>query len=263
MTDRSIFIAVPCYSGQIECTTANSLMRARDEVTVLGWPCTVEFRPLDSLLPRARNVMLTDFVKSGMTDLVFWDADISVPPGAFSQLLSHDVEFVAGAYRWRKDPEGYAIQSPAPLSLDDIRPSGLIEVHGTPAGFMRITRAAVDRMTAHFPDLYVDDRELGRLIWLFDQEYRDHQYYSEDFLFCRRFREAGGTVWVDPNLAIFHTGSKTFFGRYSDYLARKGVTPQRLDDARARLRARIAEIDPGAWPPDEVVKLEAAVLAAE
>ena len=247
MTERSVYIAIPTYSGSVDCTTCNSLIRARDEALAAGWKVTLEFRPLDSLLPRARNVMLTNFIKSNMTDLVFWDADISAAPGDFMRLLSHEVHFVAGATRFRSDPEGYPIQTFKAVTLDDIGPNGLIPVDGTPAGFMRVTRFAIDLMMAKFPDLYVDDAKLGQLVWLFDYDYRGHQYYSEDFEFCRLFREAGGTVWVDPDLRLFHTGSKTFFGCYRDWLARKGVSPERLADARARLKAKLAEIDPDAW----------------
>ena len=249
---RSVFVAVPCYTGQIEITTANSIMRARDEAAAMGWGCAVEFQPLNCYLPLVRNILVAKFIKSGMTDLLFWDSDIATVPGAFTRLFSHDVDLVAAAYRWRKDPEGYALQSREPITLGGIGDDGLLTIDGAPTGFMRITRAAVDSMIAHFPDLWATDQHHeGRFPWLFDCEFgRDHCYHGEDFVFCRRFRQAGGTVYVDPHIPIFHTGPKTFYGKFADYLRREAagrMTPSELDSARQRLAEKMRMLD-WAWP---------------
>lgn len=249
---RSVFVAVPCYTGQIEITTANSIMRARDEAAAMGWGCAVEFQPLNCYLPLVRNILVAKFIKSGMTDLVFWDGDIAAAPGGFARLLSHRVDVVAAAYRWRKDPEGYALQSAKPITLSSVGEDGLIQLDGVPAGFLRITRAAVDRMTAHFPDLWATDQHHEEPFpWLFDCELGpEHRYHGEDFVFCRRFREAGGKVYVDPHIPIFHTGPKTFYGKFVNYLRRDAAarTPaSELDAARERLAEKMRALD-WAWP---------------
>ena len=231
-SSRSVFVAVPTYSGEISAPAATSLMRARDEAIAAGWDCTVNFRALDSMLPRCRNVMLTDFLRSGATDFVFWDADIATAPGAFARLLAHAVDFVGGLYRCRSDPERYIFRKLPGALAEDPR-TGLVEVEGIGTGFMRVTRAAVERMIAAFPDLWVDDRAAGRLVWLFDFELRDHEYYSEDFVFCRRWRETGGKVWVDPDLPFHHIGAKTFSGRFADAWRRSLAARTSAEDLAA------------------------------
>jgi hypothetical protein len=221
MSDRSVFIAVPAYSGEVAVPTMTSIERARDEAAAAGWKCTVALRPGDSMVHRGRNTLLTDFIDSGMTDLVFWDADVACAPGAFMRLLSHPVDFVGGAYRFRMDPEGYAIRSIGPLTGDPA--TGLLTNSelALPAGFLRVTRAAVDRMVAAHPDLWARDRNGRRLVWMFDFLLIDHEAFSEDFVFCQRWREAGGTVWLDPELPLHHSGQKTFSGVYSHFLGRQ------------------------------------------
>ncbi|MDR3495291.1 MAG: hypothetical protein P4L82_11885 [Ancalomicrobiaceae bacterium] len=220
------FVAIPCYSGEVGALTMISVIHAIEEARVAGIDTVVAIRPGDSMLARARNAMVADFLASDATDLIFWDADIATTPGAFVALLSHDVDVVGGIYRARSDPERYIFRK-LPGGSEVTADNGLIEVDGLGTGFLRIRRSAVDRMMAHFPDLVVIERDGRRLPWLFDFERRGNEYYSEDIVFCQRFRESGGRIWADPELPFHHTGQKTFSGCYGAVLgrARAAATP--------------------------------------
>ena len=233
---RTIHVAIPAYSGEIGAPTVVSLMRAVEEARALGAALELDIRAHDSFLTRGRNVLVHRFLESGADDLVFWDADVAAAPGDFTRLVSHPVDCVAGCYRARKDPELYVFR---PLAADVDPATGLLEIEGVGAGFLRLTRAAVERTTAHFPDLWVHDCDHGRIAWLFDNDIVDHGAWSEDMTFFRRFREAGGRVWVDPELTLHHTGPKTFSGSYAAFwrgaLAAR-TTPAELDEAEAHMR---------------------------
>jgi hypothetical protein len=242
MTTKSVFVAVPAY-GDIAPPTMISLFRARDEARQAGWQCEIHIRPGDSMIHRARNAQITAFLASDASDMVFWDADIAAAPGAFLRLISHPVDFVGGAYRFRSDPEDYPIRWRGALTADPATRLLTNPGLGLPAGFLRITRKAIERMTAFFPDLWVRERDGSRLTWLFDFLVVDHEAFSEDFIFCQRFREAGGTVWLDPSLLLHHSGSKTFTGAYTHFLGRQlaaRTTKADLDEAQLALDAAFA-----------------------
>jgi len=237
---RSILIAVPAHSGAVACETATSLMRARDEAHALGCKCEVDFRPGDSLLLRARNVMVARFLKSDADDLVFWDADVAAAPGGFAQLISHPVDCVAGPYRFRAEPEGYPVRylSGRPAAIDPA--SGLLEIEGVGAGFLRVGRGLVERLIAADPDGWVDDRGEGRLPWLFDFAVREHQMHGEDFVFCDKVRAAGAAVWLDTRIALHHVGPKAFGGDFNRHLGTSlaaAAKPGELAEASAALEA--------------------------
>ena len=237
---RTIHIAVPSYTGEIGAPTVVSLRRAAEEARALDARVTLDIRAHDSFLTRGRNVLVQRFLNSGADDLVFWDADVAVAPGDFARLISHPVECVAGCYRARKDPEFYVFR---PLAADTDPETGLLEIEGIGAGFLRLTRPALTRMVAHYPDDWAHDDELGRIAWLFDNILADHRAWSEDMTFFRRFREAGGRVWLDPDLMLHHSGPKTFSGRYADHwrgeLAAR-TPPDELEAAQQRLAALTA-----------------------
>src|SRR5579862_1959160 len=80
---RKAFIAIPTYSGEINYLTMVCVTRAIAEARENGWEADVGVRATDSLLCRARNVLVAAFLKTDATDLVFWDADVAAEPGAF------------------------------------------------------------------------------------------------------------------------------------------------------------------------------------
>lgn len=42
--------------------------------------------------------------------------------------------------------------------------------------------------------------------------------YGEDYSFCRRWRDIGGRVWIDPEIRMGHCGYKTFVGSVGEWL---------------------------------------------
>lgn len=250
---KKVSIAIPTYTGQIEAETMISITRAMDEAREAGWQARVILHPRNPLIAGARNILVTQFLASDGTDLVWWDADIAATPGAFMRLLSHDLDLVAGQYRSRMDPETYIFQAlpdpaegPKRFSYKFDPETGLVEVMGVGCGFTRVTRKALEAVRDANPDLYINDAKAGKVPWLYDTALRNHLYFSEDFEFCRLWREIGGKVWIDPEIALLHTGPKVFYGHFGDHIRRMfaaAATEDELAAARQRLAEAGAEAD--------------------
>lgn len=242
---RKILICTPAHDGKICTGTAISLMEAHVEAARHGWSVAVSFRNGDSLLNRGRDVLLSTFWYSDCTDMLFVDSDISWPIGAFAKIMSHPVDFVGGIYRSRGDPPLY-VCNPLPGGMQVYYPSGLAEVKGVGTGFLRLTRAAVKRLLDYTPeDHWYVDKETApgmKVHHLFDVTFDPRKdpgmrLESEDYVFCNRYRDAGGKVYADTELTLFHTGIATFEGHFGNHLRNGGggakVMPQTPVEAGA------------------------------
>lgn len=208
----------------IHAETTRALLDALLSATLRGWAVEYRSYPGNSIIARCRNTIVSDFLASTATDLVFIDADVSWEPGALVRLCEHDVDVVAGVYPHRRDPITFPVRwklnpdgTPPPLYAIN----GLLEVEGVPGGFLRIRRQALERMVAVFAHKAYEspDADTGRAVAVFDHELIDGQYYGEDFIFCKRWREImDGKVWVDPEITLHHVGNKTFTGNLGDWL---------------------------------------------
>lgn len=233
---RKIFVAIPAYTGDIAVQTMHSLFFAKEEASRLGWefaPDRIFTRCHDADLPMGRNAFLGWFLKTDCTDLFFVDSDIEFEPWSFTRLFSHGVDFVAGAYRKKKEEESYCIEwlPQKRVIVDEASKKPLVEVQGVGFGMVRLSRALVEKVYAvaphHFLDILggADDVPCP---WVFESAHVDGQRISEDYTFCRKWRDLGGSVYVDPSIRVNHVGRKTYQG---DVL---GFIDKQVQDYRMR-----------------------------
>jgi hypothetical protein len=220
---RRILFAIPTYSGKIAMNAQTAISRASIEAQAKGWLTDMTVRSQDSIISRARNVLASIFYQSNATDLLFWDADVACSPGDFTRLMSHDVDLVGGVYPTRGEVNGEPEFVVKPLAGQlIIEPNGLAQVEGVATGFLRITKQCMKKMVdAHDNRWFQDQTAPGVKIYsLFEFEFDviGRQMFSEDYIFCRRWREQGGIAWADCELMMHHMGEKMFSGRLGDYL---------------------------------------------
>ncbi len=217
---KHIWIAIPAYTGQIHLGTMRSIMTDTLALDARGDVVTVFDECGNALLADARAVMVAKFLESDATDLVFVDADVCWEAGALLKLVDAPVDCVAGIYPQRKDPITYSVQWLDKKELWADPGTGLIEVAGVPAGFMRMSRSMLERMVAHYPEteFYVENLPDHKAYGLFESWRDGVMKFGEDYSFCRRWREMGGQVWMAPEIKLGHCGFKTFYGTIGDWL---------------------------------------------
>lgn len=174
----------------------------------------------NAMIGDCRGLIVSKFLEGDGTDLVFVDSDVTWEEGALVRLVDYPVGFVAGLYPQRKDPIDYCCQWDSSKKEIDLSEHGLIEVWGVPAGFMRMSRAMLETMVAHYADLqfFCAQAPNNTAYDLFGPYRIGRTKFGEDYSFCRRWRDIGGQVWVDPHIRMGHVGYKTFIGQVGEWL---------------------------------------------
>jgi hypothetical protein len=218
---RHLMIGIPAHSSQVHAATLSSVVQSVYELAELDTVITLHCWAGDSILPRARNGLVAQFLASDCTDLLCLDADISWGKGELAKLLSHPVDFVAGSYRYKRHEEGYPINWIPKDELWADPDTGLLEVWHVPAGFLRMTRAACEKLAKFYADRAYQDPKYPdlNLIALFEQRFDDGMMPGEDYLFCDRWHATGGKVWIDPHLTLtHHDGAASYTGCIGKWL---------------------------------------------
>lgn len=88
-------------------------------------------------------------------------------------------------------------------------------------GFMMIQRWVFDKMMMSYKATkYVDDvgfltgDENQYAYALFDCGVEEGHYFSEDWMFCERWRNMGGEIFLDVSVDLDHTGIETYRGSF-------------------------------------------------
>ncbi len=180
-----LFVATPMYGGIANGMYAKSMMDLTALCTKYGMDMKSYFLFNESLITRARNYCVDEFLRSDYTHLLFIDADIGFNPHDVIGLIATQItdpenkHVVAAPYpkkciTWEKIKaavdKGFADEDPNrledfvgdfvfnPVSGDSIRIDQPAEVAEAGTGFMLIPRETFTRYAEKFPEyLYKPD----------------------------------------------------------------------------------------------------------
>lgn len=222
MAGKGVFIGLPAYDFKVSLKLAVSLARFAQAAPQHGVDVNIGSVCGCSVVSRARNLLVKDFLESNADYLMFIDSDINFEPGDIFRLMAwaQDTKkgIVAGVPRVRDVKKTYI----ADLDHDEngdltMNGMGLVRATRVATAFMLIQRSVVTDMMAAHPDWSYFDKRCGKEVpALFDFKLTDEGYIGEDFLFCDRAREIGYEVWIDPTIALGHMGVQEYTGHFGE-----------------------------------------------
>lgn len=174
----------------------------------------------------ARATLLRKALDDRADVVVFVDHDVSWRPEDMIALIEAPEPVVAGTYRFKKADDEYM---GALLQQPDGKPVGkvagetvMLRAERVPAGFLKVTKEAVDTFMSAYPELVYGPR-YNPSVDLFNHGAKDGVWWGEDYAFSRNWRAAGGELWVLPELRIDHHGADgaVYPGDFHTYLRRQ------------------------------------------
>jgi len=245
-----LFIATPMYGGMAHGLYIKSSLDLQAILAKYGVDCKFSFLFNESLITRARNYLVDEFLRSDCTHLLFLDSDIHYNPQDVVALLALDKDVIGGPYpkksiNWRNVAET-ARNNPElePKELENLvgeyvfnvvrgtqqfsvtEPLEVLEI-GT--GFMMIKREVFGKLEKEYPQLRYKPDHIGqpnfdgsRYIHAYFDTIIDtkdsatgggsDRYLSEDYMFCQLWRKMGGEVYLCPWMRTQHIGTYAFTG---------------------------------------------------
>lgn len=250
---RKLFLAVPMYGGQCAGMFAKSVADLASICTSHGIEMRSYFLFNESLITRARNYCVDEFMRSGMSHMMFIDSDIGFDPRdviAMMALQSDDTEYdvIAGPYpkkciSWEKIKiavdKGIADDDPNVLERfvgdyvfnpkgggGSIRIDIPVEVSEVGTGFMMTRRSTFEKFEKAYPQYsYKPDHvrtehfDGSREIMQYFQaeiDPKSKRYLSEDYWFCQKLIDINCKIWYCPWMKLQHVGSYIFGGSLAD-----------------------------------------------
>ena len=248
---NKLFIATPMYGGQCSGLYMKACLDLQGMCAQYGIEARFSFLFNESLITRARNYLVDEFIRSDYTHLLFIDSDIHFNPQDVFALLALDKDIIGGPYpkksiNWRgvfaaskrviEDPKidtdkfepgelegvtGDYVFNPVP-GTKNFKVTEPLEVMEIGTGFMMVKRQVFDKFKEEYPHLNYKPDHMGqqnfdgsRYIHAFFDTVIDpesHRYLSEDYMFCQYWRAIGGQVWLCPWMRTQHIGTYAFNG---------------------------------------------------
>lgn len=246
----SLFVGTPMYGGNCSGLFTKSCTDLALVCGAHGIPLKFYYLFNESLVQRARNYVVDEFLRSDCTHLLFIDSDIGFQARDVLAMLGiqgsdpEKYNIVTGPYpkktiAWEKvskaAKQGFGDEDPFQLSqftsdfainpvkgATGMKLSEPIEVAEAGTGFMLIPREVLEKYRDAYPELSyrpdhvrTDNFDGTREITAFFDCVIDpdtKRYLSEDYFFCKMARKAGISVWMCPWMQLNHVGSYIFQG---------------------------------------------------
>ena len=250
---KKIFVATPMYGGICGGQYTKSTADLASLAAQYGMDVRFFYLFNESLITRARNYLVDEFLRSNCTHLMFIDSDIGFDPNdviALSVIAAEgsDEHIVCGPYpkkciAWEKIKravdKGFADKDPSNLEryvgdyvfnpkegTGSIALDEPVEVLEGGTGFMMIQRAALEKFRDAYPQyMYRPDHVrtehfdgTREILMAFQAEVdpKSKRYLSEDYWFCQKAQEIGLKTWLCPWMKLQHMGSYVFGGSLID-----------------------------------------------
>jgi hypothetical protein len=258
---HSLFIGVPMYGGSCMGIHAKSSTDLGILCTKYGITAKFYYIFNESLIQRARNYIVDEFMRSDCTHLMFIDADIGFNATDVISLLGIQISnpdkyhVITAPYpkktiAWEKvyaAATNDMVKSPFELAdyvsdfvfnpvqgISSFRLDEPVEVSEAGTGFMLIPRTTLEMYSKAYPEYkYKPDHVrtanfdgsrdiMAYFDCVIDPESR--RYLSEDYFFCKNVRKMGKSVYMCPWMKLDHVGSYIFKGNM-ETLAKLGASP--------------------------------------
>ena len=235
---KSILICIPSFDTKIHLETISSIISTRDILMQHGISIGMMW-VRDSLVTRARNKLVTQFLNADFTHLFFIDADISFSPDDFIRVVNVNKSIVTAPYPIKQDGKiekgdaslGWCVNFPLGKYDFSENDNGfkLCDYAGT--GFMCIEKNVFKTIIEKYPEIeYLSDvsakingtKEVkGKKEYAFfdcgiqgqgilEDKNNTKRYLSEDYYFCQLWQQCGGEIWTDITSELKHIGIKTY-----------------------------------------------------
>lgn len=170
----------------------------------------------------ARATLLRKALDAACDVIVFIDYDLSWDPQDLLTLIETPGDVVAGLYRFKKADEEYmGAWNTASDGRPLLREDGCIRATRVSAGFLKITRAAVERFMRAYPHLCFGS-PISPSVDLFNHGAHDGVWWGEDYAFSRNWLACGGEIAVVPDLNLtHHSADQAFPGNLHRFLLRQ------------------------------------------
>ena len=278
-----IRLAAPCFASRLPAAFFCCIKLCRDACAQAGVNLSLDLIGNESLVQRARNVLVERFLRSDADKLFFVDSDISFTPEDFLRIARNPKDVVVGAYakkdiRWDDVTNGVlqgSAEPPHSMGLNyniNVRPGTGVDEDGTfpvldgATGFMCLSRAVLQRLCDHFRDELLVNNDLpqngpssehiDQYVAIFDCmiDPDTRRYLSEDYALCRRLQQMNEQVWLDYRTTLCHDGNVDFRGDVRAAWETLRAQQERLGTSSPEATAQAARGAPTAAKPPRAPK---------
>lgn len=233
-----ITIATPMYGGMCTGVYMKSILELVRELSQAGHAANFIDIANESLITRARNILTETFLRTNSDYLLFIDADEGFASKGILRMIEEKVDLVGAAVpmkgiNWERvrraakedkpDLEKFTAIYNVNMNEDQKKelrenPNQIVEVEYIGTGLMLISRKVFETIKKDVKQYRCDQDRVGSVMfgdpiydfWQAIIDDKSERLLSEDYQFCKLWRQSGGKIYLAPYVRVQHVGTYWF-----------------------------------------------------
>lgn len=205
----NVFIGIPIHytptaNFMLSCMALQGIMQGARWKFLVG----------DSHPDRARNIIVSEFMRSDKDYLLFLDADLKFNRADIAKLIRHNVDIAVGFYAKKMPGMAQWVGTAIDPTPDE---NGIVTMREAGTGCMLIHRRVFESIHKAYPDRHyiADGSSLPEYDYFssgvrYCPDRKANRWMSEDWAFCMDARQCGYTIHGDTNIVLLHEGACLF-----------------------------------------------------
>lgn len=233
-----VTVATPMYGGVCSGAYTRSLMALMENLRAKGHiPIYLDIAN-ESLINRARNTLTEMFLRSRSDYLLFIDADQGFDHNAVIKMIEEDVDIIGApvpmkAINWervgaaakagKENLDKYTAMYNVNMSVDQKKvmqenPGQKVEVDYIGTGLLLVKREVFETLKEYVGSYRSDQQHIGGIdfgeaiydFWKTMVDPESERLLSEDYYFCKLWKDLGGKIYLAPYVKVVHVGTYWF-----------------------------------------------------
>lgn len=203
----SVFVATPCYAGQLHVAAFRSLFGIAGILGEKGIDCQFLVVEGEAAITRGRSNIASAFLKSKCKTLAMIDADILIEAEDFLKLykMNKPIRGAAVALKTTDHSERLNVVVNDKRKTRSQMPDSPFIVQYLGGAVMLVERAVIKKLSS-LKKLQYNDEINGPGAHIFQERIVDGTLLTEDFAFCELAKRHGFSTWCDPSIIVSHFG---------------------------------------------------------
>lgn len=233
-----ITIATPMYGGMCTGVYLKSILELIKQLANANHSASFIDIANESLITRARNTLTETFLRSNSDYLLFIDADEGFEAAGVVKMINENVDLIGAAVpmkgiNWDRVRQAAKEDKPDLDKFTAIynvnmsneqretlkgNPEQIVEVDYIGTGLLLISRNVFETIKKNIKQYRCDQQQVGSIVfgdpiydfWQAIIDDKSERLLSEDYQFCKLWKETGGKVYLAPYVKVQHVGTYWF-----------------------------------------------------
>jgi hypothetical protein len=208
---KRVLIGTPALDGRVDAWYSFAIHEITKLCQMRGIDIQMLLLSYESILPMARNELLTAAIKNDFDSLIFIDSDVFCNAQSFLDVITDARDVVAIPTVKKSDTESYDI-----FFADTPKQEGnWVKADRVSTSCLKLGRKALKALADNSTLTQFRGKQLFNIC---QYDFIGEEFMGEDIYLCEKLKQLGFDIWVNTTSTCMHIGPKVYSGDFKRIL---------------------------------------------